>query len=75
MSKSRLDSRLVLCHKRLMNNADRFINELFRIVNGALSLDIEKVRNYTAFLADKLEKEGDTGSADRLRRMLEEEST
>lgn len=50
----------------------RFMNELFRIVNGALRLDIEKVRNYTAFLADKLESSGDVSSAKRLRRMLEE---
>ena len=27
------------------------MSELFRIVNGALRLDIDKVRNYTAFLA------------------------
>jgi hypothetical protein len=50
----------------------RFMSELFRIVNGALRLDIDKVRNYTAFLADKLEKDGDTSSAERLRKMLEE---
>lgn len=48
------------------------MSELFRIVNGALRLDIDKVRNYTAFLADKLEKDGDTSSAERLRKMLEE---
>ena len=50
----------------------RFMNELFRIVNGALRLDIDRVRNYTAFLADKLEKDGDKNSAGRLRKMLEE---
>jgi len=55
-----------------MKDDNRFINELFRIVNGALRLDIDKVRNYTAFLADKLEKDGDTASAGRLRKMLEE---
>lgn len=55
-----------------MNNDKRFISELFRIVNGALRLDIDKVRNYTAFLADNLEKEGDKASATRLRKMLEE---
>lgn len=48
------------------------MSELFRIVNGALRLDIDKVRNYTAFLADKLEKAGDEASAARLRKMLEE---
>lgn len=48
------------------------MSELFRIVNGALRLDIDKVRNYTTFLADKLEKAGDSDSATRLRKMLEE---
>lgn len=50
----------------------RFMSELFRIVNGALRLDIDRVRNYTAFLAEKLEKEGDVTSAGRLRKLLEE---
>src|SRR5271170_7206592 len=49
-----------------------FMSELFRIINGALRLDIDKVRNYTSFLADKLEKAGDKASATRLRKMLEE---
>ena len=48
------------------------MNELFRIINGALRLDIDRVRNYTSFLADKLEKEGETGAAKRLRKLLEE---
>jgi ATP-dependent 26S proteasome regulatory subunit len=51
---------------------DRFINELVRIVNGALRLDVDKVRNYTAFLADRLETAGDADSAIRLRKLLEE---
>lgn len=55
-----------------MKDANRFMAELFRIVNGALRLDIDKVRNYTAFLAEKLEKSGDKASAVRLRKMLEE---
>lgn len=55
-----------------MKDDNRFMGELFRIVNGALRLDIDKVRNYTAFLADKLEKAGDQTSAGRLRKMLEE---
>lgn len=59
-------------HNRLMQDDYRFMTELFRIVNGALRLDIDKVRNYTAFLADKLEKSGDKTSALRLRKMLEE---
>lgn len=55
-----------------MNKENRFLSELFRIVNGALRLDIDKVRNYTAFLADKLEKDGDESSANRLRKMLQD---
>ncbi len=50
----------------------RFMDELFRIVNGALRLDIGKVRNYSSFLADKLEKAGEVTAAKRLRRLLEE---
>ena len=48
------------------------MNELFRIVNGALRLDIDKVRNYASFLADKLAEAGEESSAARLRKMLEE---
>lgn len=55
-----------------MTEGDRFMNELFRIVSGALRLDIEKVRSYTSFLADKLEKAGDAASAARLRNLLTE---
>lgn len=55
-----------------MEKDNRFIPELFRIVSGALRLDLDKVRNYTVFLADKLEKAGDESSAARLRKLLEE---
>lgn len=55
-----------------MKNENGFMIELFRIVNGALRLDIDKVRNYTAFLADKFEKTGDNVSAARLRKLLDE---
>lgn len=55
-----------------MKSENRFTNELIRIVNGALRLDIDKVRNYTAFLADKMEKSGDPASAERLRKTLQE---
>ena len=55
-----------------MNMDNSFMNELFRIINGALHLDIQKVRNYTAFLAEKLEKNGDTSTANHLRRLLSE---
>jgi len=55
-----------------MDKPIRFMNELFRIVNGALRLDIDKVRNYTSFLADKLDEAGEASSAARLRRLLVE---
>jgi SpoVK/Ycf46/Vps4 family AAA+-type ATPase len=58
--------------KRTIEGPHRYMNELFRIINGALRLDIHKVRNYTAFLAEKLETAGDSDSAARLRRLLEE---
>lgn len=55
-----------------MKTEINFMGELFRIINGALRLDIDKVRNYTAFLAEKLEEAGEEASATRLRKMLEE---
>jgi len=55
-----------------MNQHDRLISDLFRIVHGALRLDATKVRNYTSFLAERLEKEGDPSTASRLRKMLDE---
>ena len=55
-----------------MKRESRFMNEIFRIVNGALRLDIDKVRNYTSFLADKLAEAGEESSAARLRKLLEE---
>lgn len=53
-----------------MSREIRFINELVRIVNGALRLDVDKVRNYTSFLADKLETAGEKATAERLRKVL-----
>lgn len=50
----------------------RYMNELFRIVTGALRLDLQKVRNYTSFLADKLDEAGEGDSAKRLRKLLED---
>ena len=55
-----------------MNGDLRFMNEVFRIVKGAIRLDIDKVRNYTSFLASKLEDAGEEGVARRLRRLLED---
>ena len=50
----------------------RFMNEVFRIVKWAIHLDVDKVRNYTAFLAKKLEAAGEKSSALRLRKLLAE---
>ena len=55
-----------------MEDNFRFMNELVRIINGALRLDIEKVRNYTAFLAEKLENADELTAAKRLRKLLQE---
>ena len=55
---------------RVANNA--YLSELFRIIEGALRLDGVKVRNYAALLADKLAADGDEGSAQRLRKLLDE---
>ncbi len=55
-----------------MKDDTRFMSELFRIINGALRLDIDRVRNYTTFLADKLETEGEISTAKRLRKLLQE---
>ena len=64
--------RLVITYFRFMKSYDRFMPELFRIVGGALRLDVKRVRNYTIHLADKLEKEGDERTAERLRQLLDE---
>lgn len=70
--KEGLDFRIGRQHNRNMSSDTRYLNELFRIVQGALRLDVAKVRNYTSFLADNLEKAGDKSSANRLRKLLEE---
>ena len=48
------------------------MNEVFRIVRAAIHLDIDKVRNYTSFLASKLEDAGEESVARRLRRLLQD---
>ena len=55
-----------------MNGDIRFMSELFRIVRAAIHLDIDKVRNYTEFLASKLEDAGEESTARRLRKLLED---
>jgi ATP-dependent 26S proteasome regulatory subunit len=48
------------------------MSEVFRIINGALRLDVDRVRNYTNFLADKLDEAGEKSTAARLRKLLQE---
>lgn len=55
-----------------MNEANRYMSEILRIINGALRLDIDRVRNYAAFLAEKMDKDGDARTASRLRKLLAE---
>ncbi len=69
---ARLAIRFKVSYNRSMKSDIRFINELVRIVNGALRLDVDRVRNYTSFLADKLETAGEKATADRLRKVLQE---
>jgi DNA replication protein DnaC len=59
-------------NNRLMKTDIRFLNEVVRIVNGALRLDVDKVRNYTAFLAEKLDDAGEKTTANHLRKLLVE---
>jgi hypothetical protein len=68
----KIDKCIMIMYYCFMNTDNRFMNELLRIINGALRLDVDKVRNYTSFLADKLDKEGDKVFAKRLRKILEE---
>jgi len=67
-----LDKGSMIWDIRFMQADLRFMNELFRIISGALRLDLDKVRNYTSFLADNMEKAGETGAAARLRKLLAE---
>lgn len=55
-----------------MPELNDFATELFRIISGALKLDVLKVRNYSSFLADKLEAAGEASTAARLRKLLKE---
>ena len=55
-----------------MSGDIRFMSEIFRIISGALRLDVDRVRNYTNFLAEKLEAEGEEPTAARLRKLLQE---
>ncbi len=55
-----------------MDNENKYISELLRIISGAIRLDSNKVRNYSAFLADKLESDGEKAAANRIRQLLAE---
>lgn len=50
-----------------------YLSELFRIVEGALRHDDDKVKNYSLLLADKLEALGETTTASRLRHLIEKQ--
>lgn len=47
-----------------------YLSELFKIIEGANRLDSVKVNNYAALLAEKLETDGESTSARRLRKIL-----
>lgn len=55
-----------------MKSESKYTSEIFRIVSGALRLDLNRVRNYTAYLAEKMDEAGDASSAARLRKLLAE---
>ena len=57
-----------------MSNVNTYLSEVFRIVEGALRLDGEKVKNYANLLADKLQTEGNATAAKRLRAIILEKS-
>lgn len=49
-----------------------YIDDVFRIIHGALRLDAVKVRNYTEFLAEKMDADGEADTARRIRSLLAE---
>jgi len=51
-----------------------YLSEIFRIVEGAVHLDKDKVRNYAELLAEKLDGDGEKTSARRLRKIVQERS-
>lgn len=48
------------------------LSEIFRIIEGALRQDGEKVKNYASLLAEKLQNEGQTSASKRLLKLLEQ---
>jgi SpoVK/Ycf46/Vps4 family AAA+-type ATPase len=63
--------RRIVCN---MSDFNTYLSEVFRIVEGALRLDGDKVKNYANLLADKLQAAGDTTAAKRLRAIIIEKS-
>lgn len=49
--------------------------EIVRIIEGALKKDIDKVRSYTNLLTEKLEKDGETRLANRLKKLISKGDT
>src|SRR5882672_5809221 len=57
-----------------MSDVSTYLSEVFRIVEGALRLDGEKVKNYANLLADKLQTDGNATAARRLRTIIQEKA-
>ncbi len=53
----------------------KYLLEILKIVDGAVGFDRNKVTAYTEQLADKAEKEGDSRSANRLRKALKKSNS
>lgn len=57
-----------------MTPPSNHLSEIFRIIEGALRQDGEKVKNYASLLAEKLQNEGQTSASKRLLKLLEQNS-
>ncbi len=67
-----MDRRCMKWYAHCMSAELRFIPAVYRIVEAAMRLDVQKVRDFTVFLAFKLEGAGEEGAAQRLRKILED---
>lgn len=53
---------------------NKHLSEIFRIIEGALRQDGEKVMNYSLLLAERLREDGDSSASKRLIKILEQTS-
>ena len=67
-----VDRRCMKWYAHCMSAELPFMPAVYRIVEAAIRLDVQKVRDFTVFLAFKLEEAGEEGAAQRLRRILED---